>query len=207
MLLAIIIVIGCIFKAMLAKPMKFTGIHYSDNKSSATLPQVKHDELCPMTPENACLRLSTFIQHHLPLIQAMELSIEHYDQAIFEVSAPLEKNHNDKLTAFGGSLYNLCITNAIGLCFLQCYENEILEPDLVVAKANIHYLKPVKTETIIARCEIPTGDDWQSFFTTYAEEGKAAISLTSRVIIDGETCVEFSARFAIIGENQTQHKV
>ncbi len=187
--------------------MKFIGIHYCDNKSSATLAQVKHEDLCSMTPENACLRLSTFIQHHLPLIQAMELSIQHYDEAVFQVSAPLAKNHNDKLTAFGGSLYNLCITNAIGLCFLKCYENDILEPDLVVAKANIHYLKPVKTETITARCNIPSCDNWQKFFTTYAEEGKAAISLTSRVIIDGDTCVEFSARFAIIGENQTQHKV
>ena len=158
-----------------------------------------------MTPENACLKLETFIANHLPLVSAMELSIHHYDEHQFQVSAPLAKNHNDKLTAFGGSLYNLCITNAIGLCFLKCYEQDITEPDLVVAKADIRYSKPVSTELIVATCESPNKSNWQDFFTQYQDEGKAAINLYSRVIINDETCVEFTGRFAIIGENQTKN--
>lgn len=159
-----------------------------------------------MTPNNACQRLNAFIENHLPLISAMGLSIHHYDTDIFQVTAPLSKNHNDKLTAFGGSLYNLCITNAIGLCFLKCYEQDILEPDLVVAKADISYSRPVKTDPIMATCKIPNADNWSAFFEKYKAEGKAAISLCSQVIIDEQVCVEFNGRFAIIGENQTVNK-
>ncbi len=156
-------------------------------------------------------RLEQFIATHLPLVNSMGLEIEHYDEYCdeensFVVSAPLNKNHNDKLTAFGGSLYNLCITNAIGLCFLKCYEQGILEPDLVVAKAEIEYLKPVSTEKIVAMCESPKPEKWQHFFEKYQYEKKAVISLHSEIIVDGEICVRFSGRFAIIGQDRTVHQ-
>lgn len=151
-------------------------------------------------------RLTQFIAQHLPLVNSMGLSIDHYDPQGFQVTAPLSLNHNDKLTAFGGSLYNLCITNAIGLCFIKCYEQGILEPDLVVTKAEINYLKPVSTVQISAYCASPDTSSWQAFFKHYQEKGKAGISLTSQVVIDDMVCVIFSARFAIIGQDRTVHQ-
>lgn len=158
-----------------------------------------------MQPDIACLRLETFIAKHLPLISAMSLSIETYNDTVFEVSAPLAKNHNDKLTAFGGSLYNLCITNAIGLCFLKCYQQQILEPDLVVSKADIRYLKPVASPKLLACCEIPAAQQWQQFFADYQQAGKASINLSSKVMVDGAIAAEFNGRFAIIGQDQTRN--
>ena len=92
-------------------------------------------------------RLDKFISNHLPLVVSMGARIHHYDGADFVVSAPLALNHNDKGTGFGGSLYCLCVTNAIGLLFLRCFE-EGLNPDLVVSKAEISYLRPVASATI-----------------------------------------------------------
>ena len=107
-------------------------------------------------------RLEQFIDNHLPLIKAMGASIKSYDGKMFYLQAPLSKNHNDKYTAFGGSLYNLCITNAIGLGFLKAYEQG-LDPNWVVAKAEISYLAPAKEETLTACCISPTENQWQDF--------------------------------------------
>ena len=144
-------------------------------------------------------RLNRFIADNLPLMVSMGAEIEFYDGQTFQLKAPLALNHNDKGTGFGGSLYCVCVLNAIGLVFLKCFEQG-MNPDLVVGKAEIEYKKPVTSAEIIGHCESPAQDHWQRFFDDYAEKGKAGISLESRIFQNGEEAVYFRGRFALIGE-------
>lgn len=147
-------------------------------------------------------RLNRFINKHLPLVSAMGASIKHYDAASFIIDAPINLNHNDKMTAFGGSLYCLCITNAIGLVFLKCFERGI-NPDLVVSHAEIDYILPVKKDLIESTCISPNETRWDEFFSKYHDKGKAGISLKAKIMVGDEVAVSFSGRFAIIGESDT----
>lgn len=147
-------------------------------------------------------RLARFIQRHLPLVCEMGLEIVDYNGEQLVVQAPLAKNHNDKGTAFGGSLYNLCISNAIGLLFIKCFEQG-LNPDLVVAKAEIEYLLPVTHDPIVSQSLSPSDELWQAFFSRYNERGKASIELQAIVASGTQNAVIFTGRFALIGESDT----
>ncbi len=144
-------------------------------------------------------KLTDFIHHNLPLMVNARVKIHHYDSAIFTLSMPLDANYNDKATAFGGSLYCLCVTNAIGLAFLKAYERGI-EPDLVVSSANIQYLKPVSDNLILASTAELEPSCWQSFFDDYKKHGKARITIRSSITQGGEIAVTFEGQFAIIGK-------
>ena len=106
------------------------------------------------------------------------------------------------MTAFGGSLYCLCVTNAIGLMFIKCFEQGI-NPDLVVSHAEIDYIKPVPSEHITAVASGPDGLKWQQFFQRYQEKGKAGMNISSIIEVNGQQAVSFNGRFAIVGESDT----
>ena len=145
-------------------------------------------------------RLNQFIADNLPLMVNMGAEIESYDGEKFLLKAPLALNHNDKGTGFGGSLYCICVLNAIGLIFLKCFEKGI-SPNLVVSKAEIDYKAAVKGDPIIGHAISPPSEQWDLFFEKYHATGKAGISLESRIFENGEEAVFFRGRFAIIGGN------
>ena len=147
-------------------------------------------------------RLNRFIQKHLPLVVCMGLKIDNYDGQQLIVSAPLSLNRNDKKTAFGGSIFNLCVTNTIGLAFIKCFEVG-LNPNIVVAKADIEYLLPITSESIKSICISPQANAWQNFFKRFEEQGKASITLQSVVAEHGQPAAIFNGRFAIVGESGT----
>ncbi|CAA0091254.1 Uncharacterised protein [BD1-7 clade bacterium] len=144
-------------------------------------------------------RLSEFVNENLPLMVNMGVSVESYDSKELVIQAPLSLNHNDKGTGFGGSLYCLCVMDAIGLAFMKCFEHGI-DPDLVVGRAEIEYKAPVNSKNIQARSVSPDDKQWDEFFRDYEEFGKAAISLESHIHENGSVAVTFRGRFAIIGE-------
>jgi thioesterase domain-containing protein len=60
--------------------------------------------------------LNDFVINTLDLAVAMDIAIESYDRSSLVLSAPLEKNINDKNTAFGGSLYVLNVMTCCAWC-------------------------------------------------------------------------------------------
>ncbi len=139
-----------------------------------------------------------FMTNHLPLLVQNNTTIHHYDGNALSMSMPLDSNHNDKMTGFGGSLYCLCLTASIGLAFLKAYERN-MQPDLVISKASINYTAPVRDSEIIAATTNTTKKEWQVFFDTYAQTGKAKITIESHILQNQKAAVTFSGQFAIIG--------
>lgn len=126
------------------------------------------------------------------------------------LSAPLSLNDNDKDTAFGGSLYCVAVMTCWSFVYLRCLHQQKLDPSLprgtpniVVSKAQIEYLAPVRSESIVAYCEAMDQALWPPFFERFASHGSARINLSSRVSTqsdgDGKPAVSFSGAYSLIG--------
>lgn len=145
--------------------------------------------------------LTDFFHQYLPISKYLNLRVHEYDGDRFSLAMDLAPSINDKLTAFGGSLFSLCVMNCWGMCYLQARQRGI-DPNMVVSHSEIDYLAPVDDEIIIATCRRPDEMDWQTFFTSFAERGKARATLHSEIICRGKTAVRFKGQYAVIGINK-----
>ncbi|MFT7184936.1 MAG: thioesterase domain-containing protein [Pseudohongiellaceae bacterium] len=141
--------------------------------------------------------LEHFVLEHLPLARAAGISVDEYSGEALLVSAPLDKNINDKGTAFGGSLYNLCVITAWGMTDLKAKELG-LDGDIVIAKGEINYLRPLRGR-LIAKVEAPGKTDLEHIKKSYASRGKATF-LLEVVIVDEHqnACVQFKGKYAVL---------
>jgi thioesterase domain-containing protein len=142
--------------------------------------------------------LTDFFAQHLPVTDYLGMRVEAYDGDKFSLAIDLAPSINDKMTAFGGSLFSVCVMNCWGMCYLQARERGI-NPNMVVSHGEIDYLAPVNDEVIIASCEQPEGINWDDFFESFKEKGRARAKLTSTIICNGKEAVRFSGQYAVIG--------
>lgn len=91
---------------------------------------------------NAATDLEQRIRRVIPLSEAMQFSIRQLSLDAIQVTAPLEPNINIHGTGFAGSIYSLGVLTGWALCAHIMAELGI-EAELVVARAEIRYLKPV----------------------------------------------------------------
>ena len=119
-----------------------------------------------------------YLAMHLPLSQAMQVRVECYDGTSLRLSAPLACNHNDKDTAFAGSISSLASLAGWGLMMLW---SEKLGPcQAAIARADIHYRKPLLTDfSAIAR--LPDSAAIELFLQTFRDRGKAKMPVSIEV--------------------------
>ena len=134
---------------------------------------------------------TAFIQRHLPAAINMGIEVVAYDGDTLQCRAPLSLNYNDKLTAFGGSLYVLCVLTCWGMVYLRTRERG-LDGDLVVSKGEIEYRAPVAGEFFSAVCDAPAMPDaslnchgYGSVVTVTAAFGLVAADATLHSILRG----------------------
>ncbi len=143
--------------------------------------------------------LQAFVEGHVPLVAAAGIEVQGYDGNTLRIAAPLDKNINDKGTAFGGSLYNLCVVTGWGMTWLTAQELG-LKGDIVVAKGEIDYLRPLRGD-LLATVHAPDEAARQHFLESYRKRGKAVLS--QRIMVPnehGEDCVHFIGKYAIVAD-------
>ena len=150
-------------------------------------------------------RFDQFVQDHLPLGTAMGLKVDHYNGDSISLSAPLKLNDNDKGTAFGGSLYCAAVMAGWSYFYLRCLQYGLTKdmPSIVISKADIEYLAPVKASNIIATCRINDTAMWDGFLNTYKTRGRAKVILSSTINGtdaggDEQPAVKFTGTYALI---------
>ena len=151
-------------------------------------------------------KLKVFVEDHLPLGRAMNISVNDFDGHQLSLSAPLVHNNNDKGTAFGGSLYCLAVMSCWGWFYLRCLDTRIEPigvPNIVVTKASIDYLLPVTDETIIATCRLDDESIWQDFVDHYSAKGIAKIQLDATIYTGNnaikQKAVTFTGSYGLLG--------
>jgi thioesterase domain-containing protein len=143
-----------------------------------------------MNPENtttitSLAALEERIRTGIPIAAHMDFRVLELSQNSIRVRGGGAENINVHGTAFAGSLYCTCALALWGLV------NSRLPPNasLVMAKADIHYQRPVIGD-IIAECEIPDGEMIE--FLKAVNTGKGRLYATVRVIHNEKTAVEFT---------------
>lgn len=131
------------------------------------------------------------IRAGIPISEGMDFRVQALDELTIEVTGGAKENVNVHQTAFAGSLYSICTLAAWGLTFSKLPANCAL----VMAKAEIEYLRPVQGE-IVAKAALTTAQS-DHFLTQLQQEGKARLDLQVSVENKGKTAVKFMAHLHV----------
>ncbi|WP_019530016.1 YiiD C-terminal domain-containing protein [Dasania marina] len=141
--------------------------------------------------------LTDFLAQHMEVAEYLGMQVQRYDGDTLDLSIDLQPSLNDKLTAWGGSLYGLCVMAGWGMFYLKCREQG-LNPNIVVSHGEIDYVAPVADELIVAHCS-SLAVDWPAVFARVHSKGKATVSLSANIACGGQTAVTFIGRYTLIG--------
>lgn len=135
--------------------------------------------------------LEETIRSGIPISAHMDFRVRELTSQSIEVVGGAEENINVHNTAFAGSLYTICTLAAWGLTFSKLPQGSTL----VMAKAEIEYLRPVKGE-IVAKASI---EDQQlmDFLERLSSQGKSRLDLEVVVISGEKLAVKFAAHLHV----------
>jgi len=139
--------------------------------------------------------LQSVLNKEIPLTNAIGLEIINYSHNEITVFAPLEKNINHKCTAFGGSLYSVCVLAGWSLIYALLKENNV-NGHIVIQESNIKYLKPVD-QNIKAQCSFNDNAHKMRFLKTYQRKNKARIQLTTKILQNDNDAVIFTGSYVV----------
>lgn len=152
----------------------------------------------PPFPADAVRLLQEYLDHAIPLVSHMQVSVASFDDEALTLTAPLEPNRNHIGTVFGGSLNGLATLACWGLVWLALHDRGA---HIVIHEGRMKFSKPA-TGNFSAVCARPSSDILESFVTQYAERGRARIALTATVNSNGIAVAEFEGRFAAMDSNR-----
>lgn len=141
-------------------------------------------------------KLQTKLHTEIPLTKFMQLNVCEYTNQQLITTAPLDRNINDKGTAFGGSLSTMTIISSWSLCWLISQELGFDSKNIVVIKNENSYLKPI-TKDIVCYTKKPTNDEIETLKQKLEKKGSASIKIKSQIIEDENICVEFEGVYVI----------
>lgn len=131
----------------------------------------------------------------IPLAKAMQLKVNDLTQTSIKLSAPLLPNSNDKGTAFGGSIYSLLVLSGWSLISAGMERAEILA-EVVIAKSDINFLKPVTGDLLAIAQEFNEGGLKAAIDKTL-ERGYAKLKVHADLICQGEIAATFQGTYCI----------
>lgn len=143
--------------------------------------------------------LSALARHYdaMPPVHAMGVQVLDFDGEVLRLRAPLAANVNDKACAFGGSLCGLMTLAGWGLATLRMGRAGHA-PDVFVADSEVRYLAPLYDD-LVAEARLAQGQSWDEVVATFAERGRARVSLEACVRLpDGGPACTLVGRYAIM---------
>lgn len=139
--------------------------------------------------------LQKVLNSEIPLTKSIGLKVKEHDELSLTLSAPLEKNINHKLTAFGGSIYSVSVLSGWGLIYLLLKQHN-LSGHIVIQESNIKFIKPVTTD-ITAKCSFKSAEQSEKFLKAYKRKGKARIKLDVNILCNNESAVIFNGAYVV----------
>lgn len=131
--------------------------------------------------------LESAIRGGIPISAEMDFRVRELTQCSIQVSGGANQNINVHNTAFAGSLYSICTLAAWGLTFSKLPPKSAL----VMAKAEIEYLRPVQGE-IVAESSLDP-DQVDTLLVSLETTGKARLTLPVTVNNQDKEAVKFTA--------------
>lgn len=126
----------------------------------------------------------------IPLLRAMELSLDNFSNGQLTLSCPLPPNINDKGTAFGGSIAT--IATICGWAFTMLHaRTQCDRPDAVIAEQHMKYLKP-GTAGLQAVCHSTVPE---TFYERLPQGRSARLELEVEVFSNSRLIATFSGLY------------
>ncbi len=145
-------------------------------------------------------QFETKLREDIPLVNHMGFQQLEYNRDSLTIRAALEPNHNDKGTAFAGSLSacgNLCGWGLITLLL----EQQDKDYDVVIRDSRLEYFLPV-TQDFTLLAEFAAGSDQDAFIDKLKLKGKARMDVVIQVIERGELCFRLTGAYVALERKQ-----
>ncbi|MEH6628407.1 MAG: YiiD C-terminal domain-containing protein [Motiliproteus sp.] len=145
---------------------------------------------------NSAASLEAVLHQSIPASEILQLQVTELSDRFITIKAPVEgPNINIHGTGFAGSIYVVCALSAWGLTYNRL-DLEDIDVDLVIAKAEISYMRPITGE-IEARCSV---DDslYQKFISEIEQKGRASIEAQVEAISGDTVKARLKARLVAI---------
>jgi len=135
----------------------------------------------------------------IPLSKAMKLNICHYDQQTLVTNCDPDFNKNLHNTMFAGSIYTHATLTGWGWVYLQL-EHESLDGDIVLADANIRYLKPIKGPAYA----MTSTEQVKGKLAVLVKGKKARFSITVNVMSGDKVAAIFTGVYVVLPKNDNR---
>jgi thioesterase domain-containing protein len=122
---------------------------------------------------------SKFLQNYfykkIPITKKLKMKVLNYEKDSLIISAPIKENHNDKGTAFAGSIYSVATLAGWGFVSLKMLD-EKLDAKVAIYNGNITYKKPINKD-FTAVCSIIDQNDWNKFVERVKNKSNGKVQL------------------------------
>lgn len=140
-------------------------------------------------------QLEKVLHDEIPITGLMGIEVQNISENSVTLGAPIEKNINHKRTAFGGSLYSVCVLTGWSLLFVKLKQLGA-HGHIVIQESNIQYLLPV-TSNITAFSEVEDTKAFDRALKLFMKKGRARFELRTTVYQDQSLAVVFNGKYVI----------
>ncbi len=141
------------------------------------------------------MTLEEILHTEIPISKAMGVKVLAVSESSASLSAPLAANINHKHTAFGGSLYSLCVLSGWSLLYWRLHLLGVAA-HIVIQESRIRYLKPVG-EDMLAIAKFDDVETVSRQVRMFRRKARARFSLNSTIYAADELAVSFTGTYVI----------
>ncbi|HEX6961375.1 MAG TPA: YiiD C-terminal domain-containing protein [Lacipirellula sp.] len=144
----------------------------------------------------ALRKLEQTLAAEMPICTPMGIRPVAWDGCRLAMEMPLAPNRNHQYSAFAGSLNALCTIVGWGKVFLMLHHAG-LSGNIVIRRSQIRYLRPVRSEAIVAH-NLPIEREAETFFFELLRSHGASKIDVSTEIVDGDgSLVSFHGSYVV----------
>jgi thioesterase domain-containing protein len=140
--------------------------------------------------------LEAYLQGHIPLAAAMQVSVREVAPDGVTLEAPLAPNINHRDTVFGGSASAVAILAAWSLVHTRLL-SEGIAARLVIQSNTMDYDQPI-CGAFRARSALAELDLWPRFTRTLARMGRARLRVTAVLESEGQPVCRLGGEFVAL---------
>jgi thioesterase domain-containing protein len=141
--------------------------------------------------------LAQYIHTHIPLSQAMGVSVLAIEPNSVTLQAPLEPNINHRQSVFGGSASALAILAGWALLHARLQADGV-SSRLVIQRNTMEYTQPI-LGPFTARSTLEFPERWAQFRATLARRGKARVTVLAVLEHANQVVGRFTGQFVALG--------
>jgi len=140
--------------------------------------------------------LQTYLHRHIPVSQAMGITVLSASLETIVLRAALEPNLNHRSTAFGGSVASLAVLAGWSLLRLGL-DSFKPTPQIVIQRSTMNYTLPIEAD-FDAVCRRPDDAAWQRFLRAFERRGRGRLEVDVDVRVEGRSAAHLHAGFVAL---------